>query len=91
MPAPESRKPLVWNAEALWPRLEAELPGLSIEVVARTLSTNHFCYDGYWIWFIPLSCDLISLGMVIDAGVLATSGDRTKAVDRVTKWVNYAT
>jgi flavin-dependent dehydrogenase len=34
---------------------------------ARTLSTNHFCYDGYWIWFIPLSCDLISLGIVIDS------------------------
>ena len=34
---------------------------------ARTLSTNHFCYDGYWIWFIPLSCDLISLGMVMNA------------------------
>ncbi len=31
---------------------------------ARTLSTNHFCYDGYWIWFIPLSNDLISLGLV---------------------------
>lgn len=34
---------------------------------ARTLSTNHFCYDGYWIWFIPLSNDLISLGLVADA------------------------
>lgn len=34
---------------------------------ARTLSTNHFCYDGYWIWFIPLSCDLISLGIVINS------------------------
>ncbi|MCS6856189.1 MAG: NAD(P)/FAD-dependent oxidoreductase [Sandaracinaceae bacterium] len=31
---------------------------------ARTLSTNHFCYPGYWIWFIPLSSELISLGIV---------------------------
>lgn len=30
----------------------------------RTLSTNHFCYPGLWIWFIPLSSDLISLGIV---------------------------
>jgi flavin-dependent dehydrogenase len=34
---------------------------------SRTLSTNHFCYDGYWIWFIPLSSELISLGLVIEA------------------------
>ncbi|KYF54701.1 electron transfer flavoprotein [Sorangium cellulosum] len=25
---------------------------------ARHLSTNHFMYDGYWIWFIPLAGDL---------------------------------
>jgi BirA family biotin operon repressor/biotin-[acetyl-CoA-carboxylase] ligase len=31
---------LNWNAEALWQRLEPLLPGLSIEVVARTDSTN---------------------------------------------------
>lgn len=31
---------------------------------ARYLSTNHFCYPGYWIWFIPLHGDVVSLGWV---------------------------
>jgi len=31
---------------------------------ARYLSTNHFCYPGYWIWFIPLAGDVVSLGWV---------------------------
>lgn len=33
---------------------------------ARRLSTIHFAYPGYWIWFIPLSKDVISVGVVID-------------------------
>jgi flavin-dependent dehydrogenase len=32
----------------------------------RHLSTNHFMYDGYWIWFIPLAGDLMSVGVVFD-------------------------
>jgi BirA family transcriptional regulator, biotin operon repressor / biotin---[acetyl-CoA-carboxylase] ligase len=32
--------PLHWGAEALWQQLEPLLPGLSVEVVARTTSTN---------------------------------------------------
>ncbi|HJL19003.1 MAG TPA: tryptophan 7-halogenase [Sandaracinaceae bacterium LLY-WYZ-13_1] len=32
--------------------------------VARTLSTNHFCYPGYWIWFIPLGNGVTSVGVV---------------------------
>ncbi len=31
---------------------------------ARALSTNHFCYPGYWIWFIPLGRGVTSLGVV---------------------------
>jgi BirA family biotin operon repressor/biotin-[acetyl-CoA-carboxylase] ligase len=31
---------LHWNAEALWQQLEPQLPGLSVEVVARISSTN---------------------------------------------------
>jgi len=30
---------------------------------ARGLSTNHFCYKGYWIWFIPLGQGLTSVGI----------------------------
>ena len=31
---------------------------------ARVLSTNHFCYRGYWIWFIPIARGITSLGVV---------------------------
>ncbi|MEM9191872.1 MAG: FAD-dependent monooxygenase [Myxococcota bacterium] len=31
---------------------------------SRVLSTNHFCYHGYWIWFIPLREGLTSVGVV---------------------------
>lgn len=31
---------------------------------ARFLSTNHFCYPGYWIWFIPLGQEVMSVGWV---------------------------
>ncbi len=31
---------------------------------ARMLSTNHFCYRGYWIWFIPIARGITSLGVV---------------------------
>jgi flavin-dependent dehydrogenase len=33
---------------------------------SRHLSTNHLMYDGYWIWFIPLAGDLMSVGVVFD-------------------------
>jgi BirA family biotin operon repressor/biotin-[acetyl-CoA-carboxylase] ligase len=33
-------EPLQWSAESLWQQLEPLLPGLSVEVVARTDSTN---------------------------------------------------
>ncbi len=36
---------------------------------ARTLSTVHFCYAGYWIWFIPLSRGVMSVGWVGDKNV----------------------
>lgn len=50
---------------------------------ARHLSTNHLMYDGYWIWFIPLAGDLMSVGVVFDkdrvgAGA-APAGPRTRA------------
>ena len=32
--------PLQWGAEALWEQLSPQLPGLSVEVVARIASTN---------------------------------------------------
>ncbi|MCB9569221.1 MAG: NAD(P)/FAD-dependent oxidoreductase [Myxococcales bacterium] len=37
----------------------------------RTLSTNHFCYPGYWIWFIPIGRGLTSVGVVCEHGVFS--------------------
>ncbi|AUX46001.1 electron-transferring-flavoprotein dehydrogenase [Sorangium cellulosum] len=52
---------------------------------SRHLSTNHFMYDGYWIWFIPLAGDLMSVGVVFDKDRIgegsgaALPGPRTRA------------
>jgi hypothetical protein len=39
-PRDMDEQPLHWDAEALWQQLEPQLPGLSVEVVARISSTN---------------------------------------------------
>ncbi len=41
---------------------------------SRHLSTNHLMYDGYWIWFIPLAGDLMSVGVVYDKDRLDIRG-----------------
>ncbi|MBN4049540.1 tryptophan 7-halogenase [bacterium AH-315-N03] len=46
--------------------------------VARNLSTNHFCYPGYWIWFIPLGRGVTSIGLVGQKDVFRR-GIRTQA------------
>ena len=67
MPANDHRIVSSWTRAAnvadmdAWPNDEWRARA---RYTARTLSTNHFCYDGYWLWFIPLSNDLISLGIV---------------------------
>ncbi len=33
---------------------------------SRRESTTHFCYPGYWIWFIPISQDIVSVGIVME-------------------------
>lgn len=37
-----------------------------IRHTTRVLSTVHFCYAGYWIWFIPIKHGVISVGVVGD-------------------------
>lgn len=52
-----------------------------VRFTARHLSTNHLMYDGYWIWFIPLAGDLMSVGVVFDKdrlGALGTPGPRNR-------------
>ena len=45
-----------------WPGAEAWKG--RVNHTARVLSTNHFCYRGYWIWFIPIARGVTSLGVV---------------------------
>lgn len=33
---------------------------------SRRESTTHFCYPGYWIWFIPISQEVVSVGIVME-------------------------
>jgi len=40
---------------------------------ARSLSTNHFCYPGYWLWAIPLGHGITSLGVVADRSQWSTA------------------
>jgi flavin-dependent dehydrogenase len=37
-----------------------------VELTRRFNSTNHFMYDGYWIWHIPVSERIISIGVAFD-------------------------
>lgn len=63
------------NTAAAWARYK-NIPGLDaitdpvwrsrVRWTSRHLSTNHMMYDGYWIWFIPLAGDLMSVGAVYD-------------------------
>jgi flavin-dependent dehydrogenase len=37
-----------------------------VDYTLRWSSTNHFMYDGYWIWLIPLDDRVVSLGVTYD-------------------------
>jgi len=49
---------------------------------SRTLSTNHFMYEGYWIWFIPLAGNLTSVGVVYDKDVVDAAPRTADALDK---------
>jgi flavin-dependent dehydrogenase len=60
---------------SVWGRFEdvADIDALGPEAfrarvrhTPRRLSTIHFCYSGYWIWFIPLRGGLTSVGVTGD-------------------------
>ena len=38
-----------------------------VDFTLRWASTNHFMYDGYWIWLIPISDEHLSFGVTYDA------------------------
>lgn len=37
-----------------------------VEGTMRWCSTNHFMYDGYWFWLIPIDADVVSIGVTFD-------------------------
>jgi len=37
-----------------------------VDFTLRWASTNHFMYDGYWIWLIPVSEKIVSIGVTFD-------------------------
>ncbi|MCA9582662.1 MAG: hypothetical protein KC416_12765, partial [Myxococcales bacterium] len=49
-----------------------------VRYAPRHLSTNHFAYPGYWIWFIPLRNGLVSVGVVCEREKFPTEA-RTEA------------
>jgi flavin-dependent dehydrogenase len=68
-PEPELANASVWgryegvtDVDALGP----ESFRARIRFSARRLSTLHFLYPGYWIWFIPLRDGVTSVGLVCD-------------------------
>lgn len=74
------------NTAAVWGRyrnvagLDAITDGAfraRVRYTSRHLSTNHMMYDGYWIWFIPLAGDLMSVGVVYDKDILS-NGPRNR-------------
>ncbi|HGG56339.1 MAG TPA: NAD(P)/FAD-dependent oxidoreductase, partial [Nannocystis exedens] len=67
--------PIDHNVAAAWGRFRgvADMDDIQnpawnarVRYTHRTLSTNHFCYPGYWIWFIPIGRGLTSVGVVAD-------------------------
>ncbi|MEM9690997.1 MAG: tryptophan 7-halogenase [Myxococcota bacterium] len=83
----ELRRPRNHALTAMWGRFEgvADLDDYGADAfrarvnhVSRTLSTNHFCYPGYWIWFIPLGAGKTSVGLVIERD---RWGDRPKTAE----------
>jgi flavin-dependent dehydrogenase len=68
--APEHPTSSVWarytgtkDFDGLWMGREQARGGV---VVARGLSTNHFCGPGWWVWIIPLPGGDVSVGVVWD-------------------------
>lgn len=85
----ELSRPARHNNHALWFRIDAqlELDEWSTDVqwvgrcpgTPRRLSTNHFTGPGYWLWLIPLSSGVTSIGLVFDPKVVAPADVRQHA------------
>ena len=61
-------EPLQWGAEALWEQLEPLLPGLSVEVVARSVSTNTALLERARVRVEPATDELVQVRHSIESG-----------------------
>ncbi|MEO8153359.1 MAG: biotin--[acetyl-CoA-carboxylase] ligase [Rhizobacter sp.] len=60
-------EPLHWDSESLWQQLEPLLPGLSIEVVARSASTNTALLERARVRVEPATDDLVQVRKSIES------------------------
>lgn len=63
-----SQTPLQWGAESLWQRLEPLLPGLSVEVVARSVSTNSALLERARVRAEPPTDELVQVRRSVESG-----------------------
>lgn len=59
---------LQWGAESLWQRLEPLLPGLSVEVVARSVSTNTALLERARVRAEPPTDELVQVRRSVESG-----------------------
>ena len=60
-------EPLQWGAETLWLQLEPLLPGLSVEVVARSTSTNTALLERAWVRVEPATDELVQVRRSVES------------------------
>ena len=60
-------EPLQWGAESLWQQLEPLLPGLSVEVVARSASTNTALLERARVRVEPATDELVQVRKSIES------------------------
>ncbi len=60
-------EPLPWGAEALWQQLEPLLPGLSVEVVARSASTNTALLERARVRVEPATDELVQVRRSVES------------------------
>jgi BirA family biotin operon repressor/biotin-[acetyl-CoA-carboxylase] ligase len=60
-------EPLQWSAESLWQQLEPLLPGLSVEVVARSVSTNTALLERARVRVEPATDELVQVRKSIES------------------------
>ncbi len=60
-------EPLQWSAESLWQQLEPLLPGLSVEVVARSASTNTALLERARVRVEPATDELVQVRKSIES------------------------